>query len=61
LAGQVGVESGEGKGSILWFTGRWMGREGGREDFMLSKPRYEVIGEIERYDERNNIQARGQC
>ena len=27
---------------------------------MLSKPRYEVTGEIEPYDERDNIQARGQ-
>ena len=30
------------------------------ESFMLSKPRYRVIGEIERYDERDNVQARGQ-
>ena len=25
---------------------------------MLSRPRYEVTGEIERFDERDNIQAR---
>jgi hypothetical protein len=27
---------------------------------MLSRPRYEVTGEIEPFDERDNVQARGQ-